>query len=288
MGRTKSRWLLALSLFGCLSAHAAGPVWALHGAHSTVYLAGSVHVLPADEKLPAAFDKAYADSDKLVMEIDLANLDEMQAAGWMAEHGTLAPGERLQTLVGAQTYARVTTVAAQLQLPMAMLDHQAPWMVGIEISDKAYEQAGYRPEQGVEEQLLARVRADHKATAGLETLQQQLGGLIALSPQDQAHLLEQCMDDLQTLEADMKDVLTAWRGGDAARLGSLLSAEYDSFPALYRPLVTDRNQRWLPQIEQLLKGNENAMVVVGSLHLVGKGGLLELLRKDGYPSSQLN
>ncbi len=36
------------------------------------------------------------------------------------------------------------------------------------------------------------------------------------------------------------------------------SSEYRSFPALYRPLVTARNERWLPQIEQLLKGTRIA------------------------------
>ena len=30
------------------------------------------------------------------------------------------------------------------------------------------------------------------------------------------------------------------------------------------------------------------MVVVGALHLVGKGGLLELLRRDGYTATQLD
>jgi hypothetical protein len=52
--------------------------------------------------------------------------------------------------------------------------------------------------------------------------------------------------------------------------------------------VTVRNENWLPQIEALLKGSANVMVVVGSLHLVGKGGLLELLHKDGYSATQLN
>jgi uncharacterized protein len=96
------------------------------------------------------------------------------------------------------------------------------------------------------------------------------------------------MDDLKNLQPEMKDILAAWRHGDASHLATLLSSEYDAFPALYRPLVTVRNERWLPQIEQLLKGPDNVMVVVGSLHLVGKGGLLELLRKDGYTATQLN
>ena len=64
MGRTALRWLLALGLLGSLNvSRAASPVWAVRGAHNTVYLAGSVHLLPAnDAALPAAFDHAYADS----------------------------------------------------------------------------------------------------------------------------------------------------------------------------------------------------------------------------------
>jgi uncharacterized protein len=289
MGRTRSRWYLALSLFGCLGAHAAGPVWAIHGAHNTVYLAGSVHVLPEnDSALPAAFDRAYKDSARLVMEVDLAKLDPMEAGSWMAEHGTLPPGTHLRSIVGEQTYARVNTTASQLGLPMVALDHQAPWMVGIELSEQAYERAGFSGEQGVEEQLVARVQTDGKATAGLETAPEQLSGLVALSREDQVRMLEQSLDDLKDLQGDMNDILVAWRHGDATRLAALLSSEYQAFPALYRPLVTVRNERWLPQIEGFLKGSDNVMVVVGSLHLVCKGGLLELRRKDGDPATQLN
>ena len=60
MGRKARGWLLAVSLFGCLTAHAGSPVWAIHGDHNTVYLAGSVHLLKAKEAaLPTAFDRAY-------------------------------------------------------------------------------------------------------------------------------------------------------------------------------------------------------------------------------------
>ena len=63
MGRTALRWFLALGLLGSLTAHAASPVWAIRGTHNTVYLAGSVHLLPAqDAALPPAFDRAYTDS----------------------------------------------------------------------------------------------------------------------------------------------------------------------------------------------------------------------------------
>lgn len=289
MGRTALRWLLALGLLGCLSAHAAGPVWAVRGSHNTVYLAGSIHVLPAgDTALPSAFDSAYARSSRLVMELDLGNFDPLEAMTWMMDKGALPPGTTLKGVLGEARYARVTAAAASLGVPMNGLEGQAPWLVGIELTDYAYKHEGFDADQGVEEQLVRRAQADGKPTAGLETLPEQLGGLVSLSNEDQLKMLDQTLDELKDIKSEMGDVLRAWRSGDAPRLAALLSSEYDSMPGLYRPLVTERNQRWLPQVQQLLKARDNALVVVGALHLVGHGGLLELLRKQGYSVTQLD
>jgi len=294
VGRTALRWLLALSLLGSLivpaaAVRAASPVWAIRGAHNTVYLAGSIHLLPAqDAELPAALERAYADSAKLVMELDLTRVDPATAAAWIAVHGALPAGTTLQAVLGAPRYARVSAAAVELGLSAQLLDGQAPWVIAIELADLEYVHLGYDPLQGVEEQLVRRAQADHKATAGLETLDQELGGLEALPRADQLRMLDQTIDELRESPAELQEVLSAWRRGDSAKLAALLSREYRSFPALYRELVTERNARWLPQIEQLLKEDGNALIVVGSLHLVGEGGLLELLRKDGYTPMQLH
>ena len=294
MDRTARRWLLALCLLGglsapCLTARAASPVWVIRGAHSTLYLAGSVHLLPArDSVLPPAFERAYADSAKLVMELDLGKLDPLEAAGWMLEHGALPPGTSLRGIVGEPLYTRVSAAATDLGLAPEVLDHQAPWVVGIELADLEYVRLGFDPQMGVEEQLVNRARADRKPTAGLETLAEELGPLTALAREDQVRMLDQTLSDLKESPDEVHEVLSAWRHGDAAKLAALLAREYRSFPALYRQLVTARNQHWLPQIEELLKSSENTLVVVGSLHLVGEGGLLELLRKDGFTPAQMN
>jgi len=289
VGRTALRWLLALGLLGSLSAHAASPVWAVRGAHNIVYLAGSIHMLPAgDAALPPGFDRSYADSARLVMEMDLGKFDPMEAMSWMMDHGTLPAGTNLRGVLGEQRYGRVSAAATGLGLPMSALDSLAPWVVGIEITDLAYEHEGYDPEQGVEEQLVRRAEKDGKPTAGLETLPEELSSLTDLSNADQIRMLDQTVDDLKDLKSEMRDVTSAWRRGDATRLAALLSSEYNSFPSLYKPLVTDRNRRWLPQVEELLRAHDNSMVLVGALHLVGQGGLLELLRKKGYVITQLD
>jgi len=287
--RTTPRWLLlALGLLGSLSAHAASPVWAVRGAHNTVYLAGSIHMLPADDAaLPPGFARSYADSARLVMELDLGKFDPMEGMTWMMDHGALPAGTNLRAVLGEQRYGRVSAAALGLGLPMAALDSLAPWVVGIEITDLAYEHEGYDPEQGVEEQLVRRAEKDGKPTAGLETLPEELSSLTELSSADQIRMLDQTVDDLKDIKSEMREVTNAWRHGDATRLAALLSTEYNAFPSLYKPLVSDRNKRWLPQVEELLKEQGNVLVVVGALHLVGQGGLLELLRKKGYTTTQL-
>jgi uncharacterized protein YbaP (TraB family) len=288
VGRTALQRFLALGLLGSLSAHAASPVWAIRGAHNTVYLAGSIHLLPAqDAALPRGFERAYADSAKLVMELDLGKTDPLEVAGWIAEHGALPEGTNLRGVIGEQRYSQVSAAAGDLGLAPEMLDHQAPWVVGIELADLEYMHLGFDPSQGVEQQLVHRAQTDGKPIVGLETLSEELGGLEALSREDQLRLLDQTVSELKDSDAEMHSVLVAWRRGDAAALATLLGKEYRSFPALYRPLVTVRNQRWLPQIEQLLKGAGNTLVVVGALHLVGQEGLLEALRRDGYTATQL-
>jgi uncharacterized protein len=290
VGRKSCCWFLALGLLGCLTAaHAASPVWAIHGDHNTVYLAGSVHLLKAaDSALPAAFDRAYAGSRTLVMELDLGKVDALATAGWMAEHGMLPEGSTLKNAIGDARYQRVSTEATRLGVPMEMVNQFAPWVLGLQLMEMQYAKDGFDSESGVEQQLERRAQADGKPTAGLETLEQQLGFFEALSPEQQAKFLDLVVQDLREVGNDTQAVIVAWRAGNAAKLAALLSDEYKQFPALYQSLVTDRNKHWEPQIQQLLRDKDNYFVVVGALHLVGDGGLLEMMRKDGFKVEQLN
>lgn len=276
-------WLLALCLLGSVGARAQSPVWALHGAHNTVYLAESVHLLkPGASTLPAAFTHAYDDSTQLVMEMDLAKLDTSEVSAWMLEHGRYPEGESMEQALGAQRYAHVVAQAAELGLPIEQLAVLRPWVVALTLTDLMYLKLGYDPESGVEEQLVARAREDHRTTAGLETLEDELGQLEHLSADDQARFLELTLKDLKDTGDETDQMLSAWRSGNNTQLAAQLSDAYTQFPELYRVLVTQRNQRWLPQIKSYLSGDHNVLIVVGALHVVGKGGLLELLSDAGF------
>jgi uncharacterized protein YbaP (TraB family) len=290
VGRFVSRWLL-FSFFGLLSsltAWAEAPVWAIRGAHNTVYLAGSVHLLRAqDAALPAAFNRAYADAEALVMEIDLDDLDPSAAQTWMLEHGMFAGDRTLADVIGAKRYQRVEQEGNRLGLPVESLQQLEPWLVAMTLAQLQYMKLGFDPERGVEKQLQRRAMADHKEITGLETLEEQLGLLANMAADDQAKFLDLTLEEMHEMEGETETLLTAWRSGNAQKLGALLSDEYKVAPALYRTLVADRNKRWMPQLEKLLKGDKDYLVVVGALHLVGTGGLLELTKARGFEAKQL-
>jgi uncharacterized protein YbaP (TraB family) len=288
-GFKRCRVLVALlGLLGGLNAYADSPVWAIRGAHNTVYLAGSVHLLRAtDAKLPAAFDRAYADADALVMEIDLDDLDPLASQGWMLEHGMYGDDTTLSKTIGAQRFAAVEQVSNRLGVPLEAIERLEPWLVAMTLAQLQYVQLGFDPEQGVEKQLERRAVADHKEITGFETLEEQLGLLDGMSYEDQGHFLDLTIEEMNEMQDETESLLAAWRSGDARKLASMLSDEYRVAPTLYRMLVADRNQRWMPQIEKLLNGDENYLIVVGALHLVGSGGLLELTKAAGYDAKQL-
>jgi hypothetical protein len=294
VGRKIRRWLLSLGLLGCLTGHclpaaAGSPVWVIHGPHNTVYLAGSVHLLKAGEAaLPGAFDRAYASSKGLVMELDVGNVNPMEAMGWMLEHGMLPAGMTLRQRIGETRYQRVATEAQRLGLPIELLQQFQPWVIGLQLLESQYQALGFEADAGVEQQLDHRAQADGKSVRGLETLGEQLGALGAMSDDDQTRFLDMIVAEMGDVGSDTQQVITAWRAGDAARLAALLSEEYKSFPALYRTLVSDRNKHWMPQLERLLQDSQDYFVVVGALHLVGEGGLLDLMKRAGYRPEQLN
>ncbi len=276
------RALAAICLLCSMRAGAQSPVWALHGAHNTVYLAESVHLLKSGEAtLPPAFDRAYSASNTIVMELDVSRLDADTMQAWILEHGLL-PGETtLHDAVGEQIYQRAAGEAGRLGLSIEMLQKFKPWVVALMLTDLEYLKLGYDEEQGVERQIERRAERDRKEIRGLETLDEQLGQLEHLTPDQQSRFLDLTVDEMHNAERDTDDLLTAWRAGDTRKLADLLSSDYQSFPELYRALVTDRNSHWIPEIEGFLKDDHDYFVIVGALHLVGPGGLLELARRDG-------
>ena len=257
-------------------------LWAVSGRHNTVYLLGSVHVLrPEDSALPDVMQRAYARARKLVMEVDPGEARGIASLADLNLDATLLPpGESLQAVLGADLYARFSTRVRQLGLDPEFLDRFQPWFAALTLEQLDLTRSGYDASAGVDLQLAARAQADHKPIVGLETLEQQLGFFAALTPAAQRSFLEQTLDESGDEETEA--IVRAWERGDAAGLAVLARRSAADAPELFRLLTAERNRRWLPRITALLGEDEDCLVVVGALHLVGSDGLVALLERRGY------
>jgi uncharacterized protein len=66
----------------------------------------------------------------------------------------------------------------------------------------------------------------------------------------------------------------------------LLAEGMEEYPKLYRPLTVERNRKWISSIENLLDEQDDYLIVVGTLHLVGDDSVVELLEAKGHRVKQ--
>ncbi len=254
----------------------------MRGERNTVFLAGSIHLLPADAAtLPPQLELAYAEAESLVMELSPDDSDPARIGAVMLEKGRFPAQAGLAATVGTARWARLQPWLQRHGLSPALVEALEPWALALVLTSAEFARLGLEPDSGVEAQLSERARLAGKPVAGLETPEYQLGLFDALPATAQLQLLDGTLDDLADADADFARLVAAWRSGDDATLEALLADAYAGMPELYEALLHRRNAEWLPRVRAMLGQREDVLVVVGALHLVGDRGLVALLRREG-------
>jgi uncharacterized protein YbaP (TraB family) len=149
------------------------------------------------------------------------------------------------------------------------------------------EAAGFRADLGIDEYFYRQARARGKKVQGLETLRDQAQILSGFTDRQSEEYLRSTLAGLPAYSVLLRMVITAWQNGEVDLLDQLLNQNERTDPRAFRLLFTDRNTKWLPAIEGFIHGRENVLVVVGTGHLVGREGVVEVLRRRGYNVQQL-
>lgn len=264
-------------------------MWIAEGASNRVYLLGSVHLLRRqDHPLPQVIDDAYDDAETVYMELDMDDLDPLLMQATINRLGMLDEGTSLRDVMGEDHYAEALAAAEELDMPLAMLERTEPWFAAITIEQLALTRIGFEPTFGVEMHLLKKATVDGKEILGFESVEQQLGYLDGLSLDAQRVLLQQTLTESAAIRETMDDLISAWRSGDIGYLEKTLLDDVAGYPELYETIVADRNRLWVDKIDELLEHDDDYLVVVGALHLVGKDGVPRLLQQRGVRISQMH
>jgi uncharacterized protein YbaP (TraB family) len=88
------------------------------------------------------------------------------------------------------------------------------------------------------------------------------------------------MEQLSTVMGEMK---RAGRTGNIDKLEKIgIEPMKQDYPNLYRALLVERNNDWIPKIEAFLNSPEIEFILVGALHLAGEKGIISQLEKLAY------
>lgn len=264
-------------------------MWQIEGETNRVYLLGSVHLLrKQDHPLPAAIDAAYEDAEVLVMELDMDDLDPSLVQTFTNRLGVIQDDRTLKDLMGDARYAEAAAAAEALDIPLDMLAKAEPWYAAITVEQLVLMRIGFNPLYGVELHMTRQAQRDGKPIEGLETVEEQLGFLDGLSPEAQNDLLIQTLEEGGEISLLMDDMIGAWRTGDIGYLEDTILSEMAQYPEIYDAIVVARNRRWVDTITEFLDDEDDYLVIVGALHLIGDDGVPAMLEERGIKTGQMH
>ena len=266
-------------------AKATPAIWRVKGTHGTVYLFGSVHVMKPDVEWEAGKVKAAFDSaDVLCLEI--ANLDDTSAAQPLLMQYGLDPQHPLSEKISKEDLTTLDTVVKAIGMPgETMMEPMRPWLVSMMLSVLPMMKAGFSPNTGIDMALLAQTKQANKQVKGFETMEQQVHLLADVPEAEQITMLHKDLTELDKSTAQMNELVAAWQKGDVEKIGAIDNTELATkYPAVYKRMVVDRNQRWADTLNGVLKdpGTGTVFVAVGAAHLAGPDSVIKMLEKDGW------
>ena len=298
--------LCLLTVFFCSAATAAndrGFLWQIRSGDATVYVLGSIHF--ADQSfypLRAEIEDAFDRSEFLVVELDVTAVTADKYNSLLASKGTYNNGRSIEDELSADTLSALHERLNSLGIKYDSVKQLRPGMMVLTLTSVQLMQLGLDPALGIDLHFINASRAtdkqadsqlDRKMVIELESIEQQFD--LFLDIRDGDLLLKETLHSMDGAETMMSDIVRYWKSGDEAAMNRLLFEDtlndYPAFDTIYESLFYERNRQMAEKIATMLEqpGRKGAsyFVVVGSGHLIGDRGIVNLLKQKGYSAKRL-
>ncbi len=260
-----------------------GLLWKATKGGRAVYLYGTIHVAKLAWIYPGPrVLAAMRASDVVSLELDVTDpgvLDRLRRVLLRRpDSPTLAPA--LQARLAAQ--AAAACLAPEALAPLR------PEMQAITVEVMQGRQFGLYPAYGVDEAVAVVAGHLHKPIRALETPEMQAGLLVSDDPAKTAEAVSAIMDELEAGKSPqmLRRLAGDWERGDLADLGGYANwcecLETPQERADFVRLVDERNPLMADKIVKWHAEGKTLFVAVGSLHMIGRVGLPELLKARGF------
>jgi uncharacterized protein YbaP (TraB family) len=246
---------------------------------ATVYLLGSVHIAKAEiYPLDPAIENAFDESGKLVVEMDVTQVDPME----MMKYATYKTGETLEDNLSEKNYKKISELFKENGVNSMVYNSLKPWMASMMLMQLELAKAGYEPNNGIDTYFLKKAYEAEKEILELETIEEQAKVFEAMDNASDEYM-EYSLKDLKNTVSKMEEIFKAWQEGDAGEINELMNSEFDveGGEKLEEVLLTNRNEKMTEKIKGYLSESGTYFVIVGAAHLAGEKGIVEMLKETG-------
>ena len=254
-------------------------LWEVSGnglAHPS-YLFGTFHLMCKDDiHLSKQLKTALAQSDTVYMEMDMDDPSTM-LGGLLFMN--MKDGKTLEQLYTPAEYKKVKAFFTDsLHTPISFLQSMKPMLLEALLYPKLMP---CKSVSGVEEELLKIAKQEKKEIKGLETMEFQASVFDSIPYAEQAKELLNAIDSLSSYKTMFDTMMNVYKSQRIDEIETLFNKSEFGMKDHQDILLNDRNKNWVKQLKVITK-TTNVFVAVGAGHLVGKEGLISLLRKEGY------
>lgn len=245
-----------------------------NGLTKDSYVFGTLHMACGqDFKIENKVNEALKTSDRIAFEIDAENPETLKAM-----QANMGPVPGFFDGLAPEKKKVIDSVLMTRNLNSAMLDKVGPAMLLSILSIQGFECANPTDFKMMELELKKLEGAAGKPVDELETVEFQIN---MMNEFFKAEDLYNYVLQIDSVKSQTKHLVQAYFGQKPAALEEWLEKTSTMTPEKEAMMLTNRNKEWMTKMPDMMKNN-SMFFAVGAAHLMGKNGILQLLKDKGY------
>jgi uncharacterized protein YbaP (TraB family) len=248
-----------------------------NGLKKPSFIFGTFHLLcKEDLKFGSQLKSSLQAADEVYMEMDMDDPSTM-LSGLL--YMNMKNGKKLKDLYTEDQYKKIENYFRDsLGMPMMLFQGVKPYFLVAMLYPKMM---NCKTSSGVEEELMTLAKENKKEIKGLETMQFQASVFDSIPYEWQAKELLKNIDSFSMYKKEFDTMVIQYREQQMDAMEKMIARSEFGSDKYEDILLTKRNRNWVSQLKPIMN-KESVFVAVGTGHLVGKDGLLNLLKKEGY------
>ena len=245
-----------------------------NGLTKDSYVFGTLHMACGqDFKIENKVNEALKTSDRIAFEIDAENPETLKAM-----QANMGPVPGFFDGLAPEKKKVIDSVLMTRNLNSAMLDKVGPAMLLSILSIQGFECANPTDFKMMELELKKLEGAAGKPVDELETVEFQIN---MMNEFFKAEDLYNYVLQIDSVKSQTKHLVQAYFGQKPAALEEWLAKTSTMTPEKEAMMLTNRNKEWMTKMPDMMKNN-SMFFAVGAAHLMGKNGILQMLKDKGY------